>query len=205
MYSVGLSKSKCYYGGVKEGRVVSSADGQLRWLPNALSTSRGVLAILVFLLALQHEWVWGFWLVLAALFTDFLDGLAAKKLHAESKLGGHIDRISDFLLAALGTLGLVIGANMLSLHILWLALPVSGFIGYVKFFGTEGTRLYKWTSAFSVTILFITWIFVLWGYMAQAFGWSWLYPPVTFLVLVVAGSLKRHRIRSWFGWLAHRS
>jgi phosphatidylserine synthase len=139
-----------------------------------------------------------------ALLTDFFDGLAAKKFHAESKLGGHFDRVSDFLLAALGTMGLVVGAGILSLHILWFAVPISLFVGYVKFLCPEAGLLYRLTSILSVSLLFGTWIFVVWGYAAQAFGWSWWYPLVTFVLLAVSALLKLHRLRAWFGWLLTR-
>jgi phosphatidylglycerophosphate synthase len=174
------------------------------WLPNALSLSRGILAIPMAICALNGAWVAGFWLLIIALVTDFFDGLAAKKLHAESKLGGHFDRVSDFTLACLGTFALVVGADILSLHILWFAIPASAFVGYVKFFRQEGTPLYRVTSVFSILLLFGTWIFVIWGFASEAYGWYWWYPPATFLILTSAALLKRHRLRSWFGWLAQR-
>ena len=177
---------------------------RLFWLPNALSLSRGILAIPMFIAALNDEWMTGFWLLIVALVTDFFDGLAAKKLHAESKLGGHFDRLSDFTLALFGTLSLVVGAGILSLHILWFGVPLSLFIGYVKFFCQEGSQLHRMTSVLSILVLFGTWIFVIWGFASQAYGWSWWYPPVTFIVLSAAALLKRHRLRAWFGWIAIR-
>jgi phosphatidylglycerophosphate synthase len=173
----------------------------LRWLPNALSASRGVLSIPVFVAGANGEWVLGFWLILAALITDFLDGLAAKKLRAESVIGGHIDRVSDFLLAAMGTLGLIAGANIVSWWWVVPAFAVSGFVGYVKFFLPEDHKVRRITNIFSVTILFGTWIFIVWGYGWQAFGWSWWYAPITLALLVSAARLKLHRLRYWFGWL----
>jgi phosphatidylglycerophosphate synthase len=172
-----------------------------RWLPNALSASRGILAIPICIAGAQGEWVLGFWLILAALVTDFLDGLAAKKLRAESVLGGHIDRVSDFLLAALGTVGLVIGADILSLWLVPPALVVSAFIGYVKFFLPEESQVRRITSLFSLSLLFGTWIFIVWGYGWQAYGWSWWYTPLTLILLISAARLKLHRLRYWFGWL----
>lgn len=159
----------------------------------------------MFLAALDGSWVLGFWLLAAALTTDFFDGLAAKKLHAESKIGAHFDRVSDFTVACLGMLALALGANTVSLQLLWLAVPLTLYIGYVKFFrADETTALYRWTSVVSILLLFGSWIFVLWGFAAEAFGWSWWYPFATFVLLTVAALLKRHRLRSWFGWLAER-
>ena len=143
----------------------------------------------------------GFWLLVIALLTDFLDGLAAKKLNAMSKLGGHIDRVSDWLLSFWGALGLVVGADVLGLWLLAFGLPLSAFIGYVKFCTPEGTKIYRLTSTFSVMILFISWTLIVWGYLWQAFGWSWAYPAITFALLAIAARLKKHRLKAWFGWI----
>jgi phosphatidylglycerophosphate synthase len=180
---------------------MTSSKNSWRWVPNALSASRGVFAVLMFIAALQGEWVLGFWLLITALLTDFFDGLAAKKFHAESKLGAHIDRVSDFTLATLGALSLAIGADMLSLRLLWGAIPLSLFIGYVKFFRPEGSAIYRYTSILSILALFGTWIFVIWGFISEAYGWSWAYPPATFIILAIAALMKRHRLRAWFGWI----
>jgi phosphatidylglycerophosphate synthase len=180
---------------------MTSSKNSWRWVPNALSASRGVFAVLMFIAALQGEWVLGFWLLITALLTDFFDGLAAKKFHAESKLGAHIDRVSDFTLATLGALSLAIGADMLSLMLLWVAIPLSLFIGYVKFFRPEGSAIYRYTSILSILALFGTWIFVIWGFISEAYGWSWVYPPATFIILAIAALMKRHRLRAWFGWI----
>jgi phosphatidylglycerophosphate synthase len=159
------------------------------------------MAFPILLTALEGAWVLGFWLVLIALLTDFFDGLAAKKLHAESVLGGHIDRVSDFLLAALGGMGLIFGADLLPA---WVLLPcgvVAVFVGYVKFVLPEEHRLRLIVNPISVTLLFAAWIIVVWGYGWQAFGWSWLYIPITLALLVSAARLKLHRLRYWFGWI----
>lgn len=180
---------------------VSPLAYKFRWLPNALSVSRGVLALPIYLAALNHEWVLGFWLIVAALSTDFLDGLAAKKLHAESVIGGHFDRVSDFLLSLGGALGLVRGADVLTLQLLWLAVPVSVFIGYTKFFLPEEHQLRKVMNIVSILLLFSAWTFIVWGYLWQAFGWSWSYPVVTVFFIGVGARLKKHRLKAWFGWL----
>lgn len=173
----------------------------VRWLPNALSASRGVLALPVYFTGAHGVWELGFWLILVALITDFFDGLAAKKLHAESVIGGHIDRVSDFLLAALGSLGLIAGASIISW---WWVVPasfVSAYIGYVKFFMPEENKVRRISNMISVVLLFGTWIFIVWGYGWQAFGWSWWYVPITLVLLISAARLKLHRIRYWFAWL----
>ncbi|HSD55824.1 MAG TPA: CDP-alcohol phosphatidyltransferase family protein [Candidatus Saccharimonadales bacterium] len=179
---------------------VSHPISRLHWLPNALSTSRGVLAFPVCYAAANEYWVVGVWLMLVALLTDFLDGLAAKKLHAQSKLGGHIDRVADFLLAGMGTLGLI-ASGVLSAWILLFCIPAAIFVGYVKFLTRAGTKLYRVTSALSVITLFSFWTLILWCLLAKAYGWSWLYPVITLTLLCIAARLKRHRLRAWFGWI----
>jgi phosphatidylglycerophosphate synthase len=159
------------------------------------------MAIPVCITGAQNEWVLGFWLILAALVTDFFDGLAAKKLHAESTLGGHIDRTADFLLAALGGIGLVAGTGIISWWWLIPPLTFSAYVGYVKFLLPEDNKLRRITNIFSLTVLFGIWIFIVWGYGWQAFGWSWWYVPVTLVLLISAARLKLHRLRYWFGWL----
>jgi phosphatidylglycerophosphate synthase len=159
------------------------------------------LAFPIYFTGAAGHWKLGFWLLAIALITDFLDGLAAKKLHAQSVLGGHIDRVSDWLLSAAGSLGLIVGAHILSLWLLVVALPLSAFVGYIKIFTPEGTKIYRITAVFSVSLLFITWSCIVWGYLWQAFGWSWAYPILTLISLIIAARLKKHRLKAWFGWI----
>lgn len=185
--------------------MASVKTARFKWVPNALSASRGILAPIIYATAANDNWVLGFWLLVVALLTDFLDGLAAKKLNAQSVLGGHIDRVSDWLLSFFGLLSLVVYADWLGLWLLAIGLPISAFIGYVKFLTREGSRLYRLTSVFSILILFITWSFIVWGYLWQAFGWSWVYPPITIILIAIAARFKKHRLRAWFGWIVSKS
>jgi phosphatidylglycerophosphate synthase len=175
-----------------------------RWLPNALSFSRGALSVPIYLAAANEHWVIGFWMMAFALTTDFFDGLAAKKLHAQSVIGGHIDRLADFSLAAMGTLGLIAG-GVVSPWVLLFCVPATLFVGYVKFMTKPGRKLYRVTSALSVTTLFIIWTFVAWSLLWKAYGWSWLYPIVTVALLAGAARLKRHRLKAWFGWIKSKT
>jgi phosphatidylglycerophosphate synthase len=171
-----------------------------RWVPNALSASRGLLAFPIYFAAANEHWILGLWLMVIALITDFFDGLAAKKLHAQSVLGGHIDRLADFTLAALGTIGLIVG-GVVSGWILAFCIPAAIFVGYIKFLTRPGTKLYKVTSALSVITLFSIWTFIVWNLLWKAYGWSWAYPFITLALLALAARLKRHRLRAWFGWI----
>lgn len=177
----------------------------LKWIPNILSSIRAALTFPIFVAALDHNWKLGLLLVAAALLTDFLDGLAAKKFNAITTLGGHIDQVADFLLAASGFLGLMLGTTWLSPWLLVAAVPLSVYIGYVKFLTPTDTKLYQATTSISVSVLFLAWTFVVWGFLFQAFGWSWMYVPATLCLLTGAGFLKRHRLKAWFGWLFSQS
>ena len=73
----------------------------IRHLPNAITASRGLCGPVVMLLLLE----WGanfaaFWLFLAAISTDMVDGFLARRLHAESELALFLDPFSDKLLTA---------------------------------------------------------------------------------------------------------
>ena len=84
----------------------------MKWLPNAVMILRCVLAIYVGYLVLemngdiQSDRPTGLWLFLPfALFvftaaTDWLDGVLARSMEAESRLGARLDPIADKLLAA---------------------------------------------------------------------------------------------------------
>ena len=170
----------------------------LKWLPNALTLSRGLLAVPIFWTALNEDWVLSFWLFILALTTDFLDGLAAKKLDAYSKHGDKYDSAADGVLAAGGVTGLS-AAGVLPWGVTIFVL-VAGFI--------MGSRHYwrGWKNIKTVTLeliakgcLFATWIGTAWFLVALAYGWHWWYVLVTAAVIAASASLKRHRLRDWLG------
>jgi cardiolipin synthase len=74
----------------------------MRWfrkhLPNLLSVSRLALAPYVFVLLARREYHTALVLFALAGLTDFLDGLAARKLHSTSRLGAALDPIADKVL-----------------------------------------------------------------------------------------------------------
>lgn len=170
-----------------------------RWLPNALTMSRLVLAVPIAWAAADGRWALGFWLLIVALETDFLDGLAAKKLNAYSKFGVMLDPIADRSLAVGGLIGLVLGNRLpleVVLSILVIALAVSLYGGR-GFTSTVDARS-RWQKLTSVGLLFAAWIFVTWSYAVAAYGWSWVFVPITIGVLVGLAMLKRHRLQAWF-------
>lgn len=169
-----------------------------KWLPNALTLSRGLLAVPIFLTALNEAWVLSFWLFILALLTDFFDGLAAKKLNAYSKYGDKYDSAADGILAASGVIGLsAAGALPWGVTIFVLA---AGFI--------MGSRHYwpAWKQIKTVALemtakvcLFVAWAGIAWFLAALAYGWHWWYVPLTGATILVLASLKRHRLRAWLG------
>lgn len=165
----------------------------LRWLPNALTLSRAILALAAFTLALQNNWDSALWFLLAALATDFLDGLAAKKLQAITAFGEQFDALTDSFVVVMGLLSLGFTG-----HLSWwviLTILAAGFaVGSDRFFKQP-----VWTgrALLAVACLFIAWVGIVWSYASLAFGWSWLYVALTILVLAGCGILKRHRIAAW--------
>ena len=84
---------------------------RLRWIPNALTAARLVaLPVLVVVLATAGgptsplaAGIFG-----AVAFTDFLDGILARRLGAESRFGRIADPLADRLLIAVGLVGVIL-------------------------------------------------------------------------------------------------
>lgn len=77
---------------------LAGAGRLLRHLPNTLSVARILAApALVTLTATGHETAFA-WVLVPALLSDILDGLLARILHLQSKLGAMLDSIADTLL-----------------------------------------------------------------------------------------------------------
>ncbi len=70
----------------------------LNWLPNALTACRLVLALPLAYCILQQEFFHALLLGAFAGFTDLLDGFAARRLQAFSRLGAALDPIADKLM-----------------------------------------------------------------------------------------------------------
>ena len=173
------------------------------WVPNALTGARVALAFPVALLALQHRWELVFWLFVLALATDFIDGYAAIRLHARTRLGELLDPVADFTLAACGVLVIIISGDLpfvLGAVMLTPALAV----GYVNFCTPKASNIHRLHHFFSVPYLFVVWVGVAWYFATQAYGWAWWYVALTILLLLLAALPKRHRLRAWFTWAAAR-
>lgn len=70
----------------------------LRYLPNALTISRLLLALPLGLLILRQDYGWALAVGFIAGLTDALDGFCARKLGYFSRLGAALDPIADKLL-----------------------------------------------------------------------------------------------------------
>jgi phosphatidylserine synthase len=171
---------------------------RLKWLPNAITFSRSVLAVTSFIFILNEEWAAGFWLFILTMSTDFLDGLAAKKLNAKSKYGEPFDAFTDALTAILGLVGLSITG-----HISWwltAAMLTAGML-----IGSDRVikqPVWWWRAPLSVSGLFVSWTLIIWTLAYLAFGWSWLYIPLTIGILIGIASLKKHRIKFWLSGIS---
>jgi len=91
-----------------------------KWIPNAVSVSRGLLSVFIFIYALEHYWLAAAIISVLAFATDGLDGWLAHWLDAKSDLGGKlIDPANDPLLSVALVAGLfftgVIGWGIIGL------------------------------------------------------------------------------------------
>jgi cardiolipin synthase len=84
----------------------------LRWLPNAITIGRMVLALPLFVaLTTGRFWV-AFWLAVVAGLSDGIDGFLAKRYAWRSELGGLLDPLADKLLLTVCFLGLWLGEQL---------------------------------------------------------------------------------------------
>jgi CDP-diacylglycerol--glycerol-3-phosphate 3-phosphatidyltransferase len=67
-------------------------------LPNQLTASRFVLAIILFVLIELDAWIWCLCVFIVATFTDWLDGYLARKQGLTSTLGRNLDPLVDKVL-----------------------------------------------------------------------------------------------------------
>ncbi len=94
----------------------------LKYLPNALTISRLLLALPLGLLILRQEYGWALAIGFLAGITDALDGFTARRLGYLSQLGAALDPIADKLLILVAFLGFASTA----LIDWWLAVLVIG-------------------------------------------------------------------------------
>lgn len=71
-----------------------------------LSAARALAVPVLFVLALQEQRAAFTWVLIPALLSDILDGLIARLLHLESRLGAILDSIADSLLLFVSVYGI---------------------------------------------------------------------------------------------------
>lgn len=170
-----------------------------KWLPNAITGVRILAGCVAMVYAIQEVWVAAFWLFVIALVSDFLDGLAAKKLDAATKLGELLDSLADGWLVSCGLIGLS-AAGRLPWWVTGAAIAVGLAVQAER-------RLLRGSlpmptvakKLFAIFCLFAAWIYIVLAYASHAYGWRWWYVLVACAVLAVSASLKHHRLRAWFG------
>jgi CDP-diacylglycerol--glycerol-3-phosphate 3-phosphatidyltransferase len=89
----------------------SSAGGRWRWLPNALTLTRlaALPALLVVLIRADGPTSVPAAIIFGAVgATDFLDGILARRLGAESRFGRIVDPLADRLLVLIGLVGVIV-------------------------------------------------------------------------------------------------
>ena len=64
-------------------------------LPNLITLSRLFAAPIAVYLCLNEEWWWAFWLYLAAMLTDAVDGFLARRFAVRSLVGAYLDPLAD--------------------------------------------------------------------------------------------------------------
>jgi cardiolipin synthase (CMP-forming) len=64
-------------------------------LPTAVTAARLAVVPATALLLVHHRWQAAFWVVLAAMFSDVLDGWLARRLRQETQLGAVVDPVTD--------------------------------------------------------------------------------------------------------------
>jgi CDP-diacylglycerol--serine O-phosphatidyltransferase len=68
-----------------------------RHIPNLITLLNLACGTAAIILALEGQWRWAVYLVLAASVFDFLDGFAARMLKAYSKIGKQLDSLADMV------------------------------------------------------------------------------------------------------------
>lgn len=174
----------------------------MKWLPNAITSLRIAGGFVAMLYALGGVWTAALWVFLVALLSDFLDGLAAKKLNAITPFGELLDSLADGLLVTAGAVALSATG-----HLSWWVTAAAVVIGLGvqaerRLFGGALGIPTPVKKMFAIVCLFAALIYIVLAFAALAYGWHWWYVPAVAVILAVSASLKRHRLRTW---LAGRS
>lgn len=99
------------------------------YFPNLLSCSRIVLAPAILAAAFSDSPT-GFWLLLGiSLLSDLADGLIARRLHAETTLGGRLDRWGDGLTMIAASVGVeFLWPSVVETEWTWVLIALAGYL-----------------------------------------------------------------------------
>ena len=84
----------------------------LRWLPNAVTIGRMVLALPLLWALTSAQFALAFWLAVVAGVSDAIDGFLAKRYRWDSQAGGLLDPLADKLLLGVCFVGLWWSAHL---------------------------------------------------------------------------------------------
>jgi len=141
--------------------------GWVRWLPNLLSGARLLAVPVLAVLAYTGREQLFAWILVPALLTDIADGLVARLLHLESRLGAMLDTVADTGLLFVALYGVwVFHPEVLAGHAglcgaavaLWVVEDVASLLRYRRL-----SSFHTYTSKVVANLLglFIGWLFVL--------------------------------------------
>lgn len=150
-------------------------------VPNLISMARLILVPVFAVLIATHHDVWALVVLAVSGFTDWLDGVIARRLHQESKLGQLLDPAADRLFILVTLFGLawrdvvpwwlvavIVGRDV----VLACVLPVLARHGYgplpVNFIGKAGT----FTLMYAFPLLLLSQVSGPVGWVAHVVGWA---------------------------------
>ena len=172
----------------------------MRHLPNLLSVARFPLGLAIFLTIITSNWTVAFWLFIAAVFTDYIDGPLARRLHATSSRGNRLDHDADLFLFV------AIGLGLTCIGILPWYCPVEFAAVYLSMYGitqirsrkspagTKSSLVTPQSAALGGVVLVII-LASLGGVIAvHAFGWQWWELVTALAAILVIAVTKRDRL-----------
>ncbi len=135
-----------------------SSSERVHWLPMALTFSRIVVAP-VLITIMMTNWYWAGW-VCAVIFvfasiTDWLDGLMARKLNAQSVMGQLMDPIADKILV-LAAIVMLLAMGRVDPFMVFLFLGRDIFIGGIRAVAAAKNQIIaakpfgKWKTVFQM-------------------------------------------------------
>lgn len=176
--------------------------GQFKWLPNALSVSRALLAFPIALLALNQQWVLAFWILAIAALTDFFDGIAATAFRVESQLGKDwIDPLSDAIMTIGAVSGLIFQTESIDKIWKWglSLLPIIIAAAVLKVLKHQA--YYPTLHRIATVVLPLGYlailIIVINIYAWRAFDLGILGIVISIPTIIFAGIIKKHRFVAW--------